>query len=152
MLSHHERLHWAHASELCRKLAEADSLEVAAMGRTPENALAYATTITNSQAVIDTQGRTCGAFGWTPAGAIWSLWSPLTRPEIRQVIKHTPRLVRQMVEEHGGPLANFIWEGNHMGRHWLKASKCFNVDSHLKEFGGKAFLYFQTKPLEELPL
>lgn len=91
-----------------------------------------------------------GAIGWTEEGYIWSLWTDLTRDQMRAVMARTPELIRQMAQDAQRPLMNVVWEGNRATRAWLRASHCFDFLEDRLQYKGKTFIPFFVKPLGDL--
>ena len=148
---HTERLNWQHIASLRDTLCSADITECTLMGLTPEQALATALVTTNDQAFAACleDGAPVGAFGWTPQGAIWSLWVPLSPGIAREVLLRTPWWVAFMVASSGlKHLCNFVHTKNTRTIKWLKASRCFDLDSYISKTASGDYFYFQTKEPE----
>lgn len=155
-----EPLAWRHAKTFGRVIRKPDMIECLSNGMSVRASLDWV--IENgggeSWAVIegDNQVTPVGVYGWTRRGAIWSYWSELDPPQIKELMRRTPGMVLEMVEnaaKHGLPmLSNYVWDGNREALAWLKASHCFtfNLDQCLTIGNDRTFIPFSTRPVEEL--
>jgi hypothetical protein len=127
-------LTWPAIQELSAALHESDALEVSIGGEPARFALAYGLMFGFSRAAYR-DDRCIGAWGYTPAGVIWSLWAPLSRKE-SAMVKHStlPRL------------HNYVHAKNSRALKWLERSGCFSIDTCNPRLIGKGeeFYYFET--------
>lgn len=135
---------------LGKKLCAADLIDCAAHDYDGEAALRDCMDGGPSCAVMD--GLTVvGALGWTDAGYIWSLWMDLTPEQSREIMRWTPKLIKEMAHDAARPLCNVVWEGNDRTIAWLKASHCFTfLDNQRLSYKDRVFLPFFVKPLGDL--
>lgn len=140
-----------HCTRLAPLVCEADRLDLIAHNSDPEAALETALKEPGEAwAVGYHDGPILGAFGWTEAGAVWSVWADLTRGEQRRLLRLTPEVVLAVAQDAKRPLGNVVWEGNTRVLSWLKASKCFTfLDNHLL-WEGRRYIPFFVKPLGDL--
>lgn len=151
---HRSPLMWHHAKRLSRVVRKADVLEcLAGSGMGPYQAMLEGINRGPCWAAfVDGDAVPVGAWGWTHEGAVWSMWRDLTSNESRELLRHTPEMVAEMVSARDGVLENYVWENNTQALAWLRASKCFNIDlDRVIILGNHRFIHFATKPLEELP-
>lgn len=141
-----------HIEALAPHVSEADRLDLLAADYDPETALQQALLEPGEAwAAGSREGHILGAFGWTEAGAVWSMWRPLTRGEQRTILKLTPRLVRALVRDAGGiPLGNVTYVGNTQIIDWLKATNCFTFLDSEFIWRERAYVPFFVKPLGDL--
>lgn len=138
--------------DLCDALAphvsEEDRLDLIASGYSPQIAL-YSALLEPGEpwAVLGDGDHVLGAFGWTEAGTIWSMWRPLTIREKATLLKHAPQFIRAMVTDSGDlRLGNVVYEGNEGTIAWLRATKCFTfLDSPLT-YGNRTYVPFIVTP------
>src|SRR5207253_1147506 len=99
-----EPLTWEHCQSIAPRLAAGDHFECLALGRTPEQSLAMGLLMGPAWAVCrGNTGSPIGAFGYTPQGTVWSLWTKLTTGEAFTVLGETPKWVAEMVRQSGLP-------------------------------------------------
>lgn len=136
------------------KVREADRVDCIAHDQDPTRALFTGCGAGPAAAILDRETRQpVGAVGWSYSGNIWSLWVDLTPEQSRELMRSTKAAVYFMASraaEHGILLSNVVWDQNRVTRAWLKASKCFDFPEGEMQYGGKTFLPFFVKPLEEL--
>ncbi len=129
-------LTFAHCQELAAKMALSDQQECFLNGHSPEVALATATMVGYSRAVIRRRTRGCvGAFGFSPSyGTIWSLWAPLGLAESALVLRESRRWITKLqhMATPDKPLFNFVSADNERVLKWLDATGCFRVDPEPK--------------------
>lgn len=129
-------LTFAHCQELAAKMSLADQQECLLNGHTPQVALATATMVGYSKAVIRRRTGGCvGAFGYSPSyGTIWSLWAPLGLTESALVLKESRGWIAKMQHKAGTEKAlfNYVSAGNERVLKWLDATGCFRVDPESK--------------------
>lgn len=137
-------------NNLAPHVSEAYRLDLAASGNNPVVALEHALEEPGQAwAVLDVEdaSHVLGAFGWTEAGSIWSMWRLLTRTESKELLKLAPRFIAALVQDAGRQLGNIVWEGNGEVIRWLEATECFTllVDRGLT-YEDRRFIPFVTKP------
>jgi hypothetical protein len=127
-------LTFAHCQELAAKMALVDQQECLMHGHSPMAALATATMVGYSRAVIRRRTRGCvGAFGFSPTyGTIWSLWAPLGVAESALVLKESRGWITKMrhlaAADVSAPLFNHVSADNERVLKWLDATGCFALD------------------------
>jgi hypothetical protein len=136
------------------KVREADKVDCIAHDQDATQALLAGCGAGPAAAILDIKTRQpVGAVGWTFDGNIWSLWIDLTPEQSRELMRHTKSAVFFMATraaEVGVLLSNVVWDQNRTTLAWLRASKCFDFPRGEMHHGGKTFLPFFVKPLEEL--
>lgn len=115
------------------------------MGLSPLQALATGAFMGAHSALRTDTGTPVGAWGFTPHGAIWSLWTKLSPRERLQVLQETPMWVSRLVQESGRPtLYNFILTSNRLALNWLRKSNAFAISPEVTCHGGGEYHYFET--------
>lgn len=145
--------------DLAGRLRDGDVQDCLAHEHTPEEALLGGWQGGPSWGVWDGDCL-IGAGGWTFDGAIWTLWSDLTRSQSLALMRVTPSWARKIAEhanEHikwyqpERRLQNAVWEDNRLTIAWLRATRCVDFLDTRLQFGDKWFIPFFLKPLAELP-
>jgi hypothetical protein len=151
-----EPLTWSSAKRFERVIRASDKVECYANGSAPLNSLLWAIDHGPCWAAFEGESQVpVGAWGWTDRGAVWSYWRELDRVQSRELLRQTPGMVLEMLEQSATAgwlrLGNFVWEDNTAALGWLRASKCFDIslDSDII-LSNKRFHHFLTKPLEEV--
>lgn len=139
-------LTWGLCRQLGKRIRPEDARECELKGYTPEMAM-FAGCGTTGEAFAAMHGETpIGAFGWTEAGRIWSLWANLTLAEAKCVLGQTPKWVSRMVAVSGRTyLDNWVHADNRKALAWLRASRCFGIDSCVQDIGGAAYHHIATR-------
>lgn len=151
-----EPLTWSSAKRFARVIRASDKVECYANGSTPERSLLWATEHGPAWAAFEGDSQVpVGVWGWTEKGAIWSYWAELDRVQSRELLRRTPAMVAEMLEEARTigwtRLGNYVWEDNTAALAWLRASKCFDIELDRDTIlANRRFHHFMTKTLEEV--
>jgi hypothetical protein len=142
-----EALSWDHCVSLADRLVAGDAKECTSMGHSPKQALAYGLLCGQAYAAVRAStGTPVGAFGYTPEGTIWSLWTKLSRGEACQVLREGPAWIHALTQTSRlHRLYNFVDVENPMAIEWLRATGCFDFGASPVERNGAQYLYFRTK-------
>lgn len=151
-----EPLTWSSAKRFSRVIRLADRIECVSNGSNPYRSMLWALDHGRCWAAFEGNSDVpVGVWGWTDMGAVWSYWAELDPVQSRELLRRTPAMVAEMLEESteaGFPvLANYVWEDNLAALRWLHSSKCFTI--HLDRpviLLNRRFHHFETKPLEEV--
>lgn len=149
-----QRLTWDAINRFYKHISSADKVECFANGMSPYRSLAWALEHGPCWAAYEGHSQVpVGCWGWTQRGAVWSYWTELDRVQSRELLRHTPQMVSEMLMDStavGFPcLENYVWEDNTAAIKWLRASKCFDISLDRDIIlSNKRFHHFRTKPLE----
>lgn len=144
-------LTYDHIRHLAPRIREADLADLTIHDTDPEQALVSGMTLGESFAVLD-DGVPIGAGGWTVAGAVWTLWTDLTRKQSLELLRCCVPWARIMAIRAKRPLTNVFLSGNTVTERWLRATRCVTIlDNQLLSWKGRSYVPFYLKPLEELP-
>lgn len=138
----------AHCEALSPHVSEEDRIDLLAADYSPETALEQALSEPgDAWAAGIEEDHILGAFGWTEAGAIWSMWRALTFSERKTLLQAAPRFIRAMVRDAKRPLGNLTYVGNERIIEWLNSTGCFTflVDRRLT-YGNREYVPFVTRP------
>lgn len=149
-------LSWDLIGHLAPRINKDDAGECKVSNLDPLQALSTGAMVGPAWAVVrQDSGTPVGAFGFTPAGSIWSLWADLTMRESLEVLQGTPEWVHGMAAVHhqsvrGERLHNHVACSNKRALTWLRMSKCFWIDPTEVDVRGVPHHYFETLPLHLL--
>lgn len=141
------------ALELAPLIREEDRLDLKTHGSDPYEAFDLADKMPGeSWAVIDDDRQRClGAGGWTEAGSVWTLWTPLSVGEVADILHMAAPWCRIMAIRSRRPLGNIFLKGNRATERFLRATKCVDILEETIHHDGREWTPFFLKPLERMP-